>query len=280
MSNVPTADTDTPTPAHAYQKYYVPAIFQPLTEQVFAVAAPERGDTVLDVASGTGIIARRAATVVGPAGRVVGVDISPGMVEVARSLPVPEGAGEIEWLQGDGMALDLPDNEFDFLYCQQGLQFFPDRAAGVREMRRVLDAGGRAVIATWRGVDRHPIFTAFADAEEPHLAVLGVKLSRAELEAPFSLGDPDELRSLLSEGGFSEVTITERPVTARFADADRFVDRMEFAYAALIPQFAEDPAAFDAYLKAIAEDTKDIVAEFRQGDDVIFPMHAIIAVAS
>lgn len=280
MSQAVTRDTDTPTPAHAYQKYYGPAIFEPLTEVLVASAAPERGDTVLDVASGTGIVTRRAASLVGPAGRVVGIDINPGMIAVAESIPVPEGSAEIEWREGNGTALDLEDDEFDFVYCQQGLQFFRDRAAGVREMHRTLDEGGRAVVATWRGIDRHPLFSAMAEAEQPHLAALGVDLSRAELEAPFSLGDPDELRGLLTDAGFSDVDIVQRSIEARFADADRFVERMEFAYAAVIPQFAEDPAKFEAYLEAIARDTREIVAEYRQDDFIVMPMYTNIAIAS
>ena len=67
-------------------------------------------------------------------------------------------------------------------------------------------------------------------------------------------------------------------IEARFTDADHFVERMEYAYAAVIPQFAEDPASFAAYLKAIGRDTAQVVAQHRDGDTV--PMHAIIAVAT
>ncbi|HVL06434.1 MAG TPA: methyltransferase domain-containing protein [Acidimicrobiales bacterium] len=275
MSN----DTDAPdTPARAYQEYFGPAIFEPLAVQVLAVAPPRTGDRVLEVACGTGILARRLAGTAGANGRITGVDVNPAMLDVARTLAA--SGAPVEYRQGDGTALDLPRATFDAVYCQQGLQFFPDRAAGAREMRRVLRDGGRAVVATWRGLDHHPLYAALADAEEPHLAALGVEVSRAELEAPFSLGDPDELAALLRDAGFTDVVVHDVSIEARFADADHFVERMEFAYAAVIPQFAEDRAAFAAYLQAIAGDTGQIVADHRDGDTVVVPMHANIAVAT
>ena len=269
--------SDQPTsPADAYQAYYGPAIFEPLSDRVLAIAAPSPGDRVLEVASGTGILTRKLAAATGPAGRVVGVDLNPKMVEVATDL----GGTGIEYQQGDGTALGLPDAEFDAVYCQQGLQFFPDRAAGTREMRRLLDRGGRAVVVCWHGLDAHPLFGALADAEEPHLAAAGVEVDRAELVAPFSLGDRHDLEALLTNAGFANVQLHELSIEARFADGDRFVERMEFAYAAVIPQFAENPAAFAAYLESISEETRDIVASYRRGDEVVVPMHTNLAVAT
>lgn len=268
-----------PNPAQAYQSYFGPAIFEPLTAQVLASAAPAAGERVLDVACGTGILTRRAAVHAGPAGQVVGVDINPAMIETARSIMAAEGRAPIEYRHGDGTALDEPSGTYDAAYCQQGLQFFPDREAGAGELRRVVRDGGRAVVAVWQGIDRHPLYAALADAEEPHLAALGVALSRQELIAPFSLGDADELRDLLARAGFSEVTVTRASIEARFADADRFVERLEYAYAAVVPAFAQDPAAFQAYLERISADTRSVVAEYRVGDEVVVPMHANIAVA-
>ena len=264
------------TPAHAYQQYYAPSMFEPLSEAVVGHAQPVAGERVLDVACGTGILTRRVAESVQPGGAVVGVDINPGMIDVARELS-SDGDPRIEYRQGDATALDLPDAAFDLVTCQQGLQFFPDRAAGTAEMRRVTRDGGRAVIAAWQGLDRHPLFAALADAEEPHLKELGVDMTRDELVAPFSLG-ADELRDLLESAGFHDVDVAEASIEARFAEPDRFVERMEFAYAAVVPQFAEDPTAFKGYLDAISNAAKDIVARYRSGDFVVFPMHTHIAI--
>jgi SAM-dependent methyltransferase len=271
--------TQTPNPTEAYQSYFGPAIFEPLTERVLAVAAPAAGERVIDVACGTGILTRRAAAHARPRGRVVGVDINPAMIETARAIEPDDASAPIEYRESDGTALDEPRGAYDVAYCQQGLQFFPDRAAGAAELRRVVRDGGRAVVAVWQGIDRHPLYAALADAEEPHLAALGVSLSREELIAPFSLGDADELRDLLTRAGFADIELTTDSIEARFADADRFVERLEYAYAAVVPAFAQDPAAFQAYLERIAADTQGVVEEYRAGDEVVVPMHANIAVA-
>lgn len=271
--------TRTLNPTQAYQTYFGPAIFEPLAGQLLAVAAPAAGERVLDVACGTGILTRRAAVHAGPAGRVVGVDINPSMIETARSIMAAEGSAPTEYRHGDGTALDEPSGAYDVAFCQQGLQFFPDREAGARELRRVVRDGGRAVVAVWQGIDRHPLYAALADAEEPHLAALGVALSRQELIAPFSLGDAEELRDLLAAAGFAGVSLRQASIEARFTDADRFVERLEYAYAAVVPAFAQDPDAFQAYLERISADTRSVVAEYRVGAEVVVPMHANIAVA-
>src|SRR5262245_6446130 len=90
--------------AEAYERIVVPALYAPLAEDLLNRAAPRPGEWVLDVACGTGIVARRAARRVGPMGRVVGVDPNPGMLAVARGAAAAEGAA-IEWRQGRGEAL-------------------------------------------------------------------------------------------------------------------------------------------------------------------------------
>jgi SAM-dependent methyltransferase len=266
------------SPARAYHEYLGPALFEPLAEEVLGVAAPGAGEAVLDVACGTGVLTRRLAAAVGSGGEVVGVDVNPMMVEVARSVPAPDGA-RIDYREGDGTALDLPSGTFDFVSCQQGLQFFPDRLRGVTEMRRVAADGARAVVACWCGLDRLPLFAALTEAEDENLRAFGVGATREDLTAPFSLGDADELHDLLERGGWVDVSVVERTVDARFSDPERFLERMEFAYAAVVPQFAEDPDVFRQYLAAIVRDTKEIVEAHRRGDHVVAPMYVNVATA-
>src|SRR5687768_4108890 len=120
-----------PNPALGYHEYLGPAIFVPSTRVTLAAARPNRGERVLDVACGTGIVTSQLPPLVGGTGRVVGLDINPGMLAVASAQPKPEGCA-IEWKEGSGIAMDLPPASFDLVVCQQGLQFFPDRSAGVR----------------------------------------------------------------------------------------------------------------------------------------------------
>jgi ubiquinone/menaquinone biosynthesis C-methylase UbiE len=266
------------SPAEAYEEYFVPAIFDPLTSLLLDAAPPQPGERVLDIACGTGIVARRAASLVGPTGAIVGMDVNPGMIEVARRLPASDDV-RVEFRHGDAQKLDLPDGGFDRVVCQQGVQFLADRVAGLREMRRVLVAGGTAALAVWQGPERHPLYTAMAEVEAPHLTAFGLPVTTEDLTAPFSLGDPADLRDLLDEAGFREVDLTQASIEARFATPERFVERLEYAYAAVVPAFVENPDMFTQYLQKITSETTALVEAYRDGDHVVVPMHTHVAVA-
>ena len=124
-----------------YEPELVPAVFGPWASRVVALANPQPGERVLDVACGTGIVARAAAERVGPSGQVVGLDLNPHMLAVAQSVASERPALPIEWREASVMAVPFSDAAFDIVYCQLGLQFFPDRLAALREMHRVLVSG-------------------------------------------------------------------------------------------------------------------------------------------
>ena len=189
-------DTHNPDPAETYEHYFGPTIADPWTRVLLAYAAPQPGERVLDVACGTGSVARHVAPMVGAHGKVVALDISPAMLAVARTLPAPAGA-TITWLDGDATRLALPDDAFDLVLCQQGVQFFPDRAAAVREMRRVLTDGGRVVLSVWQDLQHHPVFAAMYEATARRL---NVPISAVAL--PYAFGDAVALRALLGTAGF------------------------------------------------------------------------------
>src|SRR5947208_16222203 len=134
--------------AELYERYVARYVLGPWAPLLVDAAHVSGGERVLDVACGTGVVARIAAERVGPSGRVIGVDLNPGMIRVARSLPAPVGA-PIEWLERSAVDLLLPDASFDVVLCQQGLQFFPDKLVALREMRRVLVHGGRLALSVW-----------------------------------------------------------------------------------------------------------------------------------
>src|SRR5918995_3985043 len=127
--------------AENYERFFVPAIARPVADDLLSAARLRSGERVVDVACGTGIIARLAAEKVGPDGSVVGVDVAPDMLEVARSVSLPAGF-EIDWRQGDAASLPVPGGSFDVALCQMALMLFQDKAAALAEMRRGLDAGG------------------------------------------------------------------------------------------------------------------------------------------
>src|SRR5262245_23622242 len=112
--------------AELYQRYLVPAVTAPWAADLVARAQLRAGERVLDVACGTGVVARLAAERVGAGGRVVGLDVNAGMLAVARSLePVPGAA--IEWCEASVLEMPFAPATFDVALCQFGLQFFPDR---------------------------------------------------------------------------------------------------------------------------------------------------------
>jgi ubiquinone/menaquinone biosynthesis C-methylase UbiE len=103
-----------------YERHLVPAIFGPWAQDLLAFASPKPGERVLDVACGTGVVARLASQHVGLGGSVVGLDLNPGMLAVARALP-PASVTPLEWYEGNVSALPFPDAAFDLVLCQQGL---------------------------------------------------------------------------------------------------------------------------------------------------------------
>ena len=185
-----------------YEQYQVPAVFEPLARVLLDRIGLTAGQRVLDVACGTGVVARKAAPIVGDTGRVVGVDFNSGMLEVAEKFTPPDTLN-IEWQHGDAGELPIEDSTFDVVVCQQGLQFFPDKVGALREMRRILKLEGFAWLAVWQSPEHSPINKISNEVLGRHLGPEAAKISRA----PFSLGNADELRSLLQAAGFGDIEI-------------------------------------------------------------------------
>jgi ubiquinone/menaquinone biosynthesis C-methylase UbiE len=204
----------TGTAAENYQRYFVPTIATAVSVELLRMADLQKGERVVDVACGTGLIARLAAEQVGPTGAVTGVDIAPEMIDVAKSVEaVP--APRIEWHVADAKKLPLPDASYDVATCQMGLMFMENRPAALAEMRRVLVPGGRVVVNTPGHIQ--PVFEHMKQAVVEHINPdLGVFV-----QAVFSIHEPDMLESLLSEAGFEDVSASETSATLRLpAPAD------------------------------------------------------------
>jgi len=195
-----------------YQDVLVPWIMGPLAEGLLAFLAPRRGEAVLDVGCGTGAATRVAAAQVGPVGRVVGLDLNAGMLEVARAVAHagdeeagdPEAA-EIEWVEASAAAMPIADRSFDVVVAAQLLQFMPDaevpRAAG--EIRRVLRGGGRAGVSVWRDLTHNPYFAAQVQAVDQRLGAEAAD----SLAAGFRTTEPEALADMLREAGLDAVEV-------------------------------------------------------------------------
>jgi ubiquinone/menaquinone biosynthesis C-methylase UbiE len=183
--------------AENYERYFVPTIGMPLATELVDLAALRRGERIVDIACGTGVVTRLAAERVGGAGTVVGVDVNPGMLAVARATALANPA--IDWYEASADRLPLPDEAFDVALCQLGLQFVSDRRAALQEMHRVLAPGGRLLLNVPGPTP--PIFAVLEAALARHL---GPEVA-AFVAAVFSLYDPAEVRDLLNGAGFDEV---------------------------------------------------------------------------
>jgi SAM-dependent methyltransferase len=164
--------------AEVYETELVPAIFAPWAPLLVAKAALRHGERVLDVACGTGVVTRLAAEQVGTGGHVVGVDLNPGMLPRARASSLPGGTA-VEWREGDAGALPFSAASFDAVFCQLGLQYFPERQQAAREMYRILKPGGRLVVPVWRALAHSPGFAALAAALERHVSTAAAAVLRA-----------------------------------------------------------------------------------------------------
>eukprot|EP00877_Chromochloris_zofingiensis_P005015 jgi/Chrzof1/14514/Cz09g05190.t1 len=129
----------------------------PLARKLLSLAAPVPGETVLDVACGTGLVALMAAQAVGPGGRVVGVDLSQGMLQQAGTKTAALGLTNTEWIQANIEETSLPAASFDVVACSCAMPFLHDIPTTLRTWRGWLKPGGRLVFNAWEG----PIFTAY-----------------------------------------------------------------------------------------------------------------------
>jgi ubiquinone/menaquinone biosynthesis C-methylase UbiE len=207
------------TAPEAYERYIVPAWMSEWAQALVEIAEVGTGQQVLDVACGTGVVARKAVRLVGQSGRVVGLDVNEGMIRAAEYFAKLQGIDTIEWLQGNAASMPFGDAEYDVILCQQGVQFCPDPLATLREMARVMIPGGRLAISTWRELRRYPCFTAFTDVLE---AFFG-KESMNFVHASFSLADGDRLRDLVNNAGFHNVHIRLEVKMARYPSLEEFI---------------------------------------------------------
>lgn len=200
--------------AETYESKFVPALFAEWAPHLVGMADVSPGDAVLDVACGTGIVARTAAERVGGDGRVVGLDLNEAMLTVGRRV-----APDIEWRQGDAADLPFPDDSFDTVLCQMALMFFPDRTKALGEMGRVANADATIGLVVPSSLKSQPAYGPFVDAVGRHAGTEAVSL----VSTYWVCGDLDELTALIESAGLVVVGTRTRLGTARFDSADEFV---------------------------------------------------------
>lgn len=254
----------------AYENHLVPRFFAPWAERLTDLVEIGPGETVIDVACGTGIVARTAARRVRSDGTVVGVDINPAMLDAARRFAA-DVVPTIDWREGDAAALPADDAGFDVALCQQALQFLPDPTVALREMHRVLRPDGRLGLAVLRPVEHNPAYVPLADAMERHLGEEAGEMMRS----PFPRWDRDALRDLVSGAGFRGVEVHLDVRAVRYPSPGAFL-----AQEAASSPMADRFAALDGETRsAIAAELAGDLAGWVDDAGLIFPMATYMLVA-
>jgi len=200
--------------AQIYQDFFVPALFQDWTKHVLDAAHVSTGQTVLDVACGTGVLTRDAYKRVGKSGQVIGLDINEGMLNVAK-----QSNTEIDWRQGNAENLPFDDNHFDAVVSQFALMFFENRGTAINEMLRVLKPDKNLAIAVWGSLDNTP---GYAQMVNLLARLFGDNIADG-LRAPYNLGDMTLLQKEFEEVKAKDIQIKTLAGTARFPSIESWV---------------------------------------------------------
>jgi ubiquinone/menaquinone biosynthesis C-methylase UbiE len=208
---------DTP---NAYERYLVPAIFREGAEKLVAHAFLSTGEQVLDLGCGTGIVARVAADELGGGKTVLGIDLTPGMLEAAQSVSA-DTHPDITWQQGQAEDLPLARSSFDVVLSQQAFQFFEDRDAALKEIHRVLRPGGRMVLSVLRSTEHNHTYKPLIEAFRRH----GGDDLGTMMNSPFREWSIQDLREMVERAGFSDVSVTVSLITARFPSIPDFIQQ-------------------------------------------------------
>jgi ubiquinone/menaquinone biosynthesis C-methylase UbiE len=255
--------------AEAYEKYLATA-FSRWAQQLTAMAGISEGARVLDVACGTGIVARHAAQRAGVSGRVVGLDVNDDMLEVARAV----SAGitpAIEWRRGNAADLPFPPASFDAICCEQAIQFFSDPVNALREMRRVAAPGARVAVSVCRPLRFAPAYVALAGALDRHVG----SQASAIMRAPFPSWTTSEFREMFNAARWETVHVNIVVDALRYPTTTEFL-RQEASSSPLAPTISGLTAEIR---DAIIRDLDAALAEYIDDDGVVCPVEAYVAVA-
>jgi ubiquinone/menaquinone biosynthesis C-methylase UbiE len=266
MGDEPGFQLDGDGPTH-YERELGP-LMAPFVALVVERAAPRPGQTVVDLACGTGFMTRAVASRVAPGGQVVGVDLNGGMLAVARqaSRPAMPATGRDApgapgapaatplWVQAAAGALPFPAAIVDALVCQQGIQFFPDLRAAMADAGRALRPRGRLVATAWSPPDRNPYFAAQYGALERVLGPDPVAGFRAAVSC-----DPTAVVAALTAAGFAEVEAETVEAEVTLPPLDDFAAR-HLAVLPVAPALGARPGGFAEAGRLVVEAMADRLA--------------------
>jgi ubiquinone/menaquinone biosynthesis C-methylase UbiE len=203
-------------------------------------------------------------------GRIVGLDINDGMLAVARSIPMG-GGPLVEWMEGSALQLPFPEDAFDLVLCQLGLQFFPNQSLALNEMFRVLRTEGRVAVSVYSAIENTPVAHGLVDALDRHLGPGASKIKRSE----HSFTAPSELHHLATKAGFRDVTVETVTQTIRFTSPREYV-RLQIAATPMAVMVAEmESAEREAVIDGITNEVKGILQN-SDGEELSSPQEAFV----
>lgn len=261
-------NTDGP---ETYERYIVPTWMADWVPDLIEAGGVSPGKKVLDVACGTGIVARKVAGLPGPGGRIAAIDLTEGMLRVARACAAQEGATAIEWYHGDVTSMPFSSAEFDTVLCQQGLQFFPDKAAALREMKRVLAPEGTLALSVWGRPKKSPHVPVICEVFSEYFG----ESSTTIFKIACSLSNPNVLQKLVQDAGFSKIHIRSGIKTARHPLLAEFLP----AYLSALPVAAQISAMPENERNRMFRSIETKLADWMEGDGIAVPAENCILTA-
>ncbi len=242
--------------AEVYDRFFVPALFGRFVEPIADATNVGPGDSVVDLACGTGALTRALRN--RTTGRVVGVDVNPAMVAVAR-----RQGGNIEYREGDALDLGFPDRAFDVATCQFGLMFYPEPSRGIAEMARV---AGRGTVAVWDSIDRSEGYAAMQELFRDQLG----DDAAASLDAPFAMGREGVLEALFAKAGVSSVSYSRIEGSGRFASVEEWVTTE-------VRGWTLGDSVSDEQLADLVAAARERLGRFATANECVFGMAARVA---
>jgi ubiquinone/menaquinone biosynthesis C-methylase UbiE len=218
---------------------------------------PRPGQTILELAAGTGETGFAAAAALGEDGRLISTDFAPRMVEVGRAESQRLGLRNVEHRVLDAERMDLEDDSADGVLCRWGYMLMADPAAALRETRRVLRDGGRLAMSVWGPAQSNPWASVAGRALLEHT---GAPPPDPTAPGIFALADRERTRSLLADAGFEVQRMEDMEVIWRFEDFDdywRFLTELAGAIALAIEALPEEDQ------RALRARIEDAVERFR-----------------
>lgn len=255
------------TPPENYQVYFVPVIGKPVAEDLLKTAKLHKGENVLDVACGTGVVARMVRERVGPEGKVDGLDINPGMIDVAKKI-TPSNEN-IQWHVASAEGMPMEDNTYDVVMCQMGLQFMEDKESALKEMHRVLDPEGRMLLNVPGPAAE--LFNIMDNALEKHIS----HEASMFVEKVFSLYDSEEIKNMMIRAGFHDINVIQEKISLRLPLPKNFF----WQYISSTPLSAEISNADENKSKALEKEVVEKWEKYVRNGEMVYEQQLTIVTA-